>query len=184
MIVPVVVGQIPTCWSVQRNLECVTDAIHRTPAASLLVLPEAALSGYDDRLSGLDDLNPAELAEARQVVAAASVAAGVHVVCGTLLLDRGCWWNVAIYFAPLGASWVYRKVNPAMHERGRLAPGSALPNVTMSMAAGDLIAGLQLCREIRFPEQWYCLARQGAELLIYLTYAANPNEAAGCGGLT
>jgi omega-amidase len=38
---------------------------------------------------------------------------------------------------------------------------------------------VQLCREIRFPEQWHCLARQGAQVLIYLTYAANPAEPPG-----
>ena len=40
-------------------------------------------------------------------------------------------------------------------------------------------AGVQLCREIRFPEQWNCLARQGAEALIYMTYAVNPGEPSG-----
>ncbi len=36
-----------------------------------------------------------------------------------------------------------------------------------------------MCREIRFPEQWHCLARQGAEMLIYLTYAASAAEPPG-----
>lgn len=38
---------------------------------------------------------------------------------------------------------------------------------------------MQLRREIRFAEQWHCLARAGAQLLPYLTYAANPAEPAG-----
>lgn len=179
VMVPAVVAQIPICWSVRQNVEHVVAAIRETPPGSVLVLPEAALSGYDDTLSGLDDLDPAELGDARRAVGAAAAAAGVHVACGSLLREDERWWNAAIYFAPSGASWVYRKVNLAMHERGRLAAGSALPTVPISLVAGNLVVGLQLCREIRFPEQWHCLAREGAQLLIYLTYAANPNEPAG-----
>jgi hypothetical protein len=74
---------------------------------------------------------------------------------------------------------VYRKANLAMHERGRLAAGPALPTVTVQLPAGHVRAGVQLCREIRFPEQWACLAPQGAQLLIYLTYAVNPAEPPG-----
>jgi predicted amidohydrolase len=39
-----------------------------------------------------------------------------------------------------------------------------------------VIIGIQLCREIRFPEQWQYLSTQGAEVLVYLTNAVNPKE--------
>lgn len=177
--VPVTVAQVPVCWSVPRNTETILAAISGAGAGTLLVLPEGALSGYDDRLSGLDDLRPGELAQAREAIAAAARRGGVHVVFGTLLPGDGQWWNAAVYYAPDGRSWVYRKVNLAMHERGRLAAGSALPTLRITLPAGEVRAGIQLCREIRFPEQWHCLARQGAEMLIYLTYAANPAEPPG-----
>lgn len=177
-MISVVVGQIPVCWSVERNVENVTDAIRETDSGSLLVLPEAALSGYDDELSGFQELDPERIGWACDQVAAAATKANVHVVCGTLLPADGQWWNAGIYFRPGGEPWIYRKVNLAMHERGRLAAGSSLPTVRMHLPAGEIRAGMQLCREIRFPEQWHCLARQGAQVLIYLTYAANPAEPA------
>jgi predicted amidohydrolase len=96
-----------------------------------------------------------------------------------LLFEHGRWWNAALYCSPAGQLWVYRKANLAMHERGRLAAGSALPTLRMSLPGGDVRAGVQLCREIRFPEQWHCLARQGAQLLAYLTNATNPAEPPG-----
>jgi predicted amidohydrolase len=173
------VAQIPVTWSVSENTQAVLAAIGSAEPGSLLVFPEAALSGYDDDLSGLDDLSPAELAGARHTVAAAAARTGVHVVCGTLLPEDGQCSNAAIYFPPAGEPVIYRKVNLAGHERGRLAAGSALPVVRMRLPAGDLRAGLQLCREIRYPEQWACLARQGAEVLIYLTYAVNPAQPPG-----
>ncbi len=35
---------------------------------------------------------------------------------------------------------------------------------------------MQLCREIRFPEQWQQLARSGAEVFFYLTNAVGDNR--------
>jgi len=179
MQVPVAVAQVPVCWAVPRNLATILAAIGAVGAGTVLVLPEAALSGYDAQLSGLGDLSPGELAEAREVIAAAASDTGVHVVFGTLLPEHGQWWNAAVYCSPAGRSWVYRKVNLATHERGRLAAGTELPTLRMTLPAGAVLAGIQLCREIRFPEQWHCLARQGAQVLIYLTYAANPAEPPG-----
>ena len=179
MRVPVAAAQVPVCWSVRRNVRTVLDAIGSAGAGTVLALPECALSGYDDQLSGLDDLDPAELAAARDEVAQAAQRSGVHVFCGTLLAEHGRWWNAAYYFPPHGEPWVYRKVNLAMHERGRLAAGAVLPTAAVRLPSGVLRAGVQLCREIRFPEQWACLARQGAQLLIYLTCAVNPAESPG-----
>jgi predicted amidohydrolase len=179
MRVSVAVAQIPVCWSVRRNSATVVEIIDQVAAGTVLVLPEGALSGYDDQLSGLDDLDPGELASARDAVSAAAVRANVHVVCGSLLFDRERWWNAAIYFSPACQAQVYRKVNLGTHERGRLAAGSALPLMRMTLAGGVMQAGVQLCREIRFPEQWNCLARQGAEALIYMAYAVNPSEPPG-----
>ena len=179
MQMPVAVAQVPVCWSVKRNLETILAAIGAAGAGSVLVLPEAALSGYDDQLSGLGDLSPGELAQAREVIAATARDTAVHVIYGTLLPEHGQWWNAAVYCSPAGRSWVYRKINLATHERGRLAAGTALPTLRMTLADGAVQAGVQLCREIRFPEQWQCLARQGAQVLIYLTYAANPAEPPG-----
>jgi predicted amidohydrolase len=179
MVVPVAVAQVPVCWSVKRNLDTITGVIGALPAGTLLVLPECALSGYDDELSGLGDLDPAELARARAAVSAAAAETGVHVLCGTLLFENSRWWNAAVYFSPAGRTWTYRKVNLATHERGRLSAGTALPVLRLALPSGDAVAGVQLCREIRFPEQWHLLARQGAQLLCYLTYAVNPDQAPG-----
>jgi predicted amidohydrolase len=166
MQVPVAVAQIPVCWSVRKNVETVLESIGAAEPGSLLVFPEAALSGYDDDLSGLDALRTDELARARDEVAQAAGRAGVHVVCGSLLPEDGQWYNAGIYFPPAGEPFIYRKVNLAGHERGRLAAGSELPTVVMRLPGGHLRAGLQLCREIRFPEQWAALARQGAQVLM------------------
>src|SRR5262249_2066265 len=113
MQLPVAVAQVPVCWSVRHNLETILAAIGAARAGTLLVLPGAVLSGYDDQLSGLGDLSPGQLARAREVIVAAARDTGVHVIFGTLLPEHGQWWNAAVYCSPAGRSWVYRKVNLA-----------------------------------------------------------------------
>lgn len=180
MRVPVVVGQLPITWYPNRNRQEIVSFLDgATHPGDLVVLPEAAISGYDDALSGLGDLDPVELATAADAVAEAACRRGIHVLCGSLLLDGGEWRNAALYFAPDGRRWVYHKVNLASHERGRLAAGSTLPVLSIELGSGSVRTGVQLCREIRFPEQWHVLARGGAQLFAYLTCAANPEEPAG-----
>jgi predicted amidohydrolase len=170
----VALAQIPVSWSVESNLETILGAIEDIDEGTLLVLPEAALSGYDDELSGLSGLNPDEIDAGRGVIASAAREREVHVVCGSLIFEREQWWNAAMYFSPSGSSWIYRKVNLAMHEREKLAAGSSLPTFDVDLLFGRTTIGVQLCREIRFPEQWRSLALRGASVLIYMTYAANP----------
>jgi predicted amidohydrolase len=50
----------------------------------------------------------------------------------------------------------------------------ALSGCPDTSTAAPVGVGVQLCRELKYPEQWHVLARRGAEVLAYLTYAANP----------
>ena len=192
----VVIGQLEIDWDPAGNSERVVSFLRaETRPGCLAVLPEAVLSGYDDQLSGLDRLDARALATGRTAVAAAARELGVHILCGSLLPESGSFWNAAMYFGPAGEHWTYRKVNLATHERGRPAPGASLPLLRLP-AAGQrrstpsadgtreaepqpLAIGVQLCRELKYPEQWHVLARRGARLLAYLTYAANPQIATG-----
>lgn len=185
----VVIGQLEIDWDPALNSRRITSFLRAEAApGSLVVLPEAALSGYDDELSGLARLDDRTLATAAAEVAAMAAERELHVLCGSLLREQGSWHNAALYFGPSGERWVYRKVNLATHERGRLAAGSALP--LLALPTGERISaaaersphvsiGVQLCRELKFPEQWHILARRGAQILAYLTYAANPQIADG-----
>lgn len=180
MRLPVVVGQLPISWHPDRNsAEIASFLTGATQPGDLVVLPEAALSGYDDELSGLDRLDLDELAAATGAVAECASRLGVHLLCGSLQFAGGAWRNTALYLAPDGRRWTYEKVNLAGHERGRLAAGSALPLLPIPYGDATLRVGVQLCREIRYPEQWHVLARSGAQVFAYLTYAANPRQPAG-----
>lgn len=180
MEVPVVVAQTPVTWDIGQNLAAITAGLADARPGEIVVLPEGCLSGYDDRLSGLDHLDPDALASGIGSLAELAQGKGIHLFCGSLLFEQGAWWNAAVYLSPDGTRWAYRKINLATHERGRLASGAELPTLQLHlMNGGSLTVGVQLCREVLFPEQWQHLAGAGAQVFIYLTYAANPAVPAG-----
>ena len=179
MKLTVVIAQTRVSWDIARNLAAISAALAGTRGGEVVLLPEAAVSGYDDSLSGLGRLDPASVSAAVDRLAAQACERGIHLVCGSLVHEYGSWRNAALYLAPDGSRQVYRKVNLATHERGRLSAGSVLPLFRLQLPDGPLAAGVQLCREIMFPEQWRYLAAAGAQVFLYLTNAANPAVPAG-----
>ncbi|GAA4610174.1 putative amidohydrolase [Actinoplanes octamycinicus] len=180
MRVSILVGQVPAVWDVGTNLATVREVVGEAQTGDVVVLPEGLLSGYGEDLGPVRDLDPAELKEAIGQVEQLARRHGVQVFCGSLLPEDGGWANAGLFFPAEGGHQVYRKINLAMNERGPLRAGESLPTFAVGGPDGSgFVAGVQLCREIRFPEQWQYLAAAGAQLLVYLTNAANPNEPAG-----
>ena len=63
MTLEVVIGQLEVGWDPASNIDRIIPFLRaETRPGSLAVLPEAALSGYDDQLSGLDRLDARVLA--------------------------------------------------------------------------------------------------------------------------
>ncbi|MEU4625326.1 carbon-nitrogen hydrolase family protein [Actinoplanes sp. NPDC023801] len=172
MQLDVLIAQVPAVWDMDANLAALRQVLTGSRPGEVVLLPEGALSGYGDDLVLPD---PDRL---REVVAAAARLADehrVHLLCGSLLPGDDGWYNAALYLSPGNPPRVYRKINLAMNERDRLRPGDHLPTFDIN----GVTAAVQLCREIRFPEQWQHLAASGARFFAYLTNAANPREPAG-----
>ncbi|MEL5953403.1 nitrilase-related carbon-nitrogen hydrolase [Streptomyces sp. CLV115] len=175
----IAIAQFPITWDIEQNLATITSLLADVQAGEIVVLPEGALSGYGADLSALERLPLSVLARAMDRLAELTQRRAIHLFCGTLLFERGAWSNAALYFSPDGTRWTYRKINLAMSERGQLSAGSELSTLPIQLASGPITLGVQICREIRFPEQWQHLADRGAQAFIYLTHAANPFEPAG-----
>ena len=179
MKAPAAVAQIPITWDTEQNLPVIAGVLADAQPGEIVVLPEGALSGYGPDLPALGCLDPAALEQAASRLAGLVREHGVHLFCGSLLCELGAWSNAALYISPRGTRWAYRKINLATNERGRLDAGSELPTLQLHLHGGPLTVGVQICREIRFPEQWQHLAGAGARAFICLTHAANPAEPLG-----
>lgn len=171
MVIEALIGQFPATGSVGDNLGAIRRILGLARPGELVVMPEGALSGYDEDPAFLTRVGAAEIEEGLGVLAADAVARGVHLFFGSCLLEGGRWYNAGLYRGPKGESFTYRKVNLATNERGVLAAGSELPVLEIAAGERPVKVAIQLCRELRYPEQWRHLAASGAEVFVYMTNA-------------
>jgi predicted amidohydrolase len=174
--ISVLVAQFPVSLDIGENLETILSTLRWAQRGDLVVFPEGAVSGYAEDPAFLQTIDTPILTAALATLWNEAALRQIHLVVGSCVHDAGRWYNSAVYCGPEREQAVYRKVNLATHERGHFTAGANLP--VIKIVAGNRSVGLaiQLCREIRFPEQWRYLARSGAEVFAYLTNAVGDDS--------
>lgn len=162
---------MPVTLDVQTNLAQMRAVLAQAQPQDLVVFPEGALSGYAEDPRFLDALNPLEIEAGRVTLAREAHRRQIHLFFGSCLLEAGQWVNAGIYLGPGREQFIYRKVNLATRERGAFVAGAALQSLDLLVDGSQVRVAMQLCRELRFPEQWQALARQGAQVFVFLTHA-------------
>jgi len=171
MNISVLLAQFPISNSIQGNLKTILSLLDHVQPGDIVVFPEGAVSGYSHDTSFLKDINSDQLNAALDDLRNQAQERQFHLWVGTCIPDGSQWFNAALGFTPSGGAHQYRKINLANHERGAISPGSDLPVFDLEMPEGILKVGVQICREIRYPEQWGWLARQGAQVILHLNNA-------------
>jgi len=175
-LLPIVAVQFPISLDIGKNLETILSVISTSKENELFVFPEGALSGYDVDPAFLDNIPYQKLNEALQKLQDEVGKRRIHLIFGSCLYEDDEWYNAGLYLSHNAAPFTYRKINLATNERSYFRAGNQLPIFTINLGEFKVVAGLQLCREIRFPEQWQYLARSGAEILVYLTNAVDGDD--------
>jgi predicted amidohydrolase len=145
--------------------------LEQTNPDDLVLFPEGSISGYSTDTSFLKHINQAELTVGLKHLQAEAVKRRVNVWAGACVNRDGKWFNAAYGFSADGKSDVYYKINLANHERGIFSTGDSLPLFELNLPEGKVPIGVQICRELRFPEQWGWLARRGAQVILHLNNA-------------
>ncbi len=177
MRISVLVAQFPIRHSVAANLREIEGVLNQVHPGDLVVLPEGALSGYSDDLSFLDSLDPSEVSAALDTLAAEAASREVHIWLGACQREGAKWRNTGVGLTPYGERHTYRKVNLATHERGVFDPGGELCVFDLQIGGDTVRIGVQLCRDLRYPEQWAYLARRGAQVILHLNNAKGVPQA-------
>ena len=163
--------QFPVGMDVARNLECLTACIEQLDAGTLAVAPEGALSGYAPEPGFIASLDPETIAYAIDSVRSTVANRSIHLVAGACFLNDGVWKNSSFYIELEGRLERYDKINLARSERGTFHPGNRLPVFEIHHEGEAFRLGIQMCREIRYPEQWRILAAKGAQVMAYVNNA-------------
>ena len=100
----------------------------------------------------------------------------IHLWVGACVRHDGAWFNNAYGFTPQGQTHTSTKDQPGQPRRGVFNVGNQLPVFELHTPNGMLPVGVQLCRELRYPEQWGWLARQGAKVILHLNNAVGTDR--------
>ena len=172
-VITVAAVQIAVGMDVRRNLVALERLLEPLEAGVLAVAPEGALSGYLPEPGFVATIDLAATRWAMDRMRDLVERKRIHLVAGACLFEHGRWRNSSVYFGPDGAAARYDKINLAQSERGDFTPGDALPVFDIVVEGRPMRLGVQMCREIRYPEQWRVLAARGAQVI------ANVNNAIG-----
>jgi predicted amidohydrolase len=171
MNITALVTQFPVTLSIPHNLHTIDSVLKQTSPGDLVIFPEGAVSGYSTDPSFLRCINPAELVASLQHIQREAEERKINVWVGACVNQAGQWFNAAYGFSADGQTQVYHKINLAQHERGVFSAGNVLPTFELNTPAGKVVLGVQICRELRYPEQWGWLARRGAQIMLHLNNA-------------
>jgi len=156
----------PQLGEVDRNLErierWVVDAAQA--GASLVVLPEAATTGY--AFTSLDEALPVARRAgvvAPELLAGMAAKLAITIVCGTLEAEGDEIFNSALVMSPDGRRFKYRKMHLPFLGIDRFAtPG---PDAPWVVEVAGLRLGVLICYDLRFPEAARVCALEGADLI-------------------
>lgn len=177
MQIRAVLAQVPVTRDVEANVRVARQVLADNESADLIVFPEGLVSGYSADLwwLGAADAEAIEAGLGKLVRAARHGRTSLWV--GSLVrAETDMWRNVAVGITPEGRVFEYQKANLATCERGLVAAGNALPVFDLPIAGGAVPVGVQICRELRHPEQWRVLAAAGAKLFLHLNNALAEGE--------
>jgi len=167
MTIQVRVVQFPVSLSIRANLEVVQGVLEESQPGDLVLFPEGALSGYAADMSLLQGIDQPELQRSLGALQNEAQKRYLHVWVGAVIFNRDGWYNTAFGFTPAGKVHLYRKVNLANAERAVLRAGDSLPLFQLETPAETFKVGVQICRELRYPEQWGWLARSGVQVFLH-----------------
>lgn len=159
--------QMTTASDVRANTQKLHKAIDRAGEKNVrvLVTPECAVSGY------LPDpvLDQTMLGDAREDLVSHAADENLWLALGSPTHRHGRWYNSALLYTPNGNLH-------ASYDKTELMPGDSRvfaegKHLSVFELDGWTI-GLQICFDMRFPENWRILRRKGAEAVFHLSSAA------------
>lgn len=163
----VTVLELPARWGpAAAALADVDERLARGPATDLVLLPEAALTGYVSPAGDFDATGAGEPGDGpiAQALAALARRHRVHLI-GPLIERAGdAWFNTMLGFAPDGAEVLrYRKRHPWVPETWA-TPGAA-PHPVVQL--GELTVTIATCFDVHFLADEAAAALAAADLLLF-----------------
>lgn len=156
------------------NVAKIQRVLAGVQAGEWVVFPEASLSGYfPDDPQYTSKMDAAAIEQAIVEIQDLVRARGCFCVLGSARQSKGKWENAAIVMSPSEAPETYAKIQLSALDARHFRPGPFVPTFHID----GVRVGIQLCRELLFPNQWAQLRQAGVKMVIHLNNAIKPHDA-------
>jgi predicted amidohydrolase len=165
-------AQLSVHANITENLSNVLAVLEDAQADEWLLFPEGILSGYcpeDEHFT--QTLSAEAIDQALAKVKSKVLQKNVHCLLGSVMKDGDDWYNCSLFISP-NAEFVYRKNNLSTLDRKHFSAGSAL----RVYKSTGITFGIQMCRELVFPEQWKLLKKAGAQLIFHINNSIKQSD--------
>lgn len=169
----VTLAQLQLSDNLTSNKNKVLNVLSRAEVNEWIVFPECTLTGYFPKEdSFLKDTSPEAVDQAIAAIAEVVKEKGCYCILGTAKYEDGAWYNAAVLISPEGVADTYKKFAVSELDKRHFRAGSEPKVYTM----GGVTFGVQICRDLVFPEQWQSLKKQGAQIIFHSNNAINPYD--------
>ena len=167
--------QFAVTGSIGKNFARIQKGVEEAEKAGvrLLLYPECALTGYPPHSVGsVSEVDHDAVDRAFEALQALASERRMYLIVGTVLREGSRYFNSAVIFRPDGKREAYGKRALWGWDRDNFTEGQDLGLVD----ADGLRVGVRICFEVRFPEYFRELYRQGTDLDLILFYDVSDRE--------
>lgn len=166
------IAQLIVSKDIQGNLNKVVSVLQDSAQGEWVLFPEGMISGYyPEETDFLSQLNVDAIDKALDTIT--QIVKEKKIVCliGSALKENNTWYNCSIVLSP-DQRIIYRKNNLSTLDRNHFVAGSELKVYEQD----NIKFGIEMCRELAFPEQWKLLKKDGAQIIFHINNAIKESD--------
>lgn len=130
------------------------------------------ISGYyPENPNFLFKLNPNEINNAINNIFEIVKKKKINCIVGSAFKRGDVWYNCSIIFTP-HQQFIYQKNNLSALDQDYFSAGSEI----QVFKDRNLKFGVQMCRELAFPEQWKILKKQGVQIIFHINNSIKESD--------
>lgn len=166
------IAQLIVSKDLQHNLEKITSVLESSIPNEWVLFPEGMISGYyPEEENFLEQLDINTIQKHITQIEKKVKEKNLHCLIGSALKDNNDWYN-AVLFITSEKTIIYKKNNLSTLDRKHFKEGNEINNYIID----EFNIGIQMCRELAFPEPWKLLKKKGAQVIFHINNAIKESD--------
>lgn len=167
------IAQLNIDRSLSVNKNKIINILQQAKKNDWILFPECALTGYfPEEKQFIQAFDSQKVTQAIDEITELVKAKQCYCLLGTARYYEGAWFNAVALLSPSGIVDYYHKFAITNNDKKYFSAGKQLNTYKM----GGVTFGVQICRDLVFPEQWQALKKKGAQIIFQANNAIKPYD--------